>query len=110
MKNDRRILPLDPRGLAALLERSALPLVLEFWAEWCSPCRQLNNTLEEIAPRYDGRLTMARVDIDTDAELAEQHSVHVVPTLLIFNKQRVVARLQGRLSRDELVAALLDLD
>ena len=65
--------------------------------------------LEEVAPRFAGRITIARVDVDSNSELAEAHSVGRVPTLLIFARERIVRRIQGRISRDDLVAVLEEL-
>lgn len=97
---------LDARSLAAHLEQSELPVAVEFWAPWCSPCRQVHTVLEEMAPLLEGHVAIVRVDIDKSAELAETHSVGLVPTVLVFNGGRLVTRVQGRISRDELLAAL----
>lgn len=61
-----------------------------------------------MAPQLAGQVAIARVDVDASAELAEAHSVHLVPTVLVFKRGRLVTRMQGRIARDELLATLQD--
>jgi thioredoxin 1 len=106
MAKSPHITHLDARTFTVHVEQSELPVAVEFWAPWCSPCRQVHAVLEEMAPKLEEQVAITRVDVDANAELAEAHAVHLVPTVLVFNRGRLVTRLQGRITRDELLAAL----
>lgn len=61
------------------------PLVLaDFWATWCAPCRMVAPIIEQLAQQYDGRITVAKVDIDEHSELAQRYNVQSIPTILLF--------------------------
>lgn len=106
MTRTGKIKELDARELTPFLKRRRLPVVVEFWAPWCVLCRQLHALLQEVAPKFAGRITFTRVDIDASEDVAEDYGIDRVPTLLILKRGQVTARLLGRVSREELEAAL----
>lgn len=71
------------------------PVLVDFWAEWCAPCRALAPTLEELAEKYRGRFTVAKVNVDHDQELAAQFGILNIPTLLFFKGGEEVDRVVG---------------
>ena len=84
-----------------VLEQSKLVLV-DFWAEWCGPCKQIAPTLEEIAEKYSENLSVCKVDVDSNRELAMQYNVRSIPSLMIFKKGEMVDSLIGAVSLEEL--------
>ena len=67
-----------------IVNNSDVPVVIDFWAEWCGPCKMLAPTVEEISQKNVGKLIVGKVDIDTNPNLAEQYQVRSIPTIMIF--------------------------
>jgi len=83
------------------------PILVDFWAEWCGPCRLMAPTLEKVAERYRGRARVAKVDVDQNQNLAAKFGILSIPTLLLFKDGQVVDQMVGTRSEDEL-ARMLD--
>jgi thioredoxin 1 len=77
------------------INRGARPVLVDFWAPWCPPCRILAPTIEAIAEQFDGRADVAKLDIDRNPETAAAHGIRSIPTVLIFRGGRVVDRIIG---------------
>ena len=84
-----------------VLEQTKLVLV-DFWAEWCGPCKQIAPTLEELAEKYSENLAVCKVDVDANRELALQYNVRSIPSLMIFKNGEMVDSLIGAVSLEEL--------
>ena len=84
-----------------VLENDKLVLV-DFWAEWCGPCKQIAPTLEELAEKYSENLSVCKVDVDANRELALQYNVRSIPSLMIFKNGEMVDSLIGAVSLEEL--------
>ncbi len=84
-----------------VLEQTKLVLV-DFWAEWCGPCKQIAPTLEELAEKYSENLSICKVDVDANRELALQYNVRSIPSLMIFKNGEMVDSLIGAVSLQEL--------
>ena len=83
-----------------VLEQTKLVLV-DFWAEWCGPCKQIAPTLEELAEKYSENLSVCKVDVDSNRELALQYNVRSIPSLMIFKNGEMVDSLIGAVSLEE---------
>ena len=82
--------------------KSEAPVLIDFWAEWCAPCRQLAPTIKELAEEYGDKLRVVKVDVDANPRTASQMQVRAMPTLLVVKNGAVVGQLVGRQPKDKI--------
>ncbi len=82
--------------------KSAVPVVADFWAEWCGPCKMIAPVLKELARDYKDKIKIAKIDVDAEGELAQQFNIVSIPTILVFSKGQVVKQQIGAVPRQAL--------
>lgn len=85
------------------------PVLVDFWAEWCMPCRMLAPTIDAIAADYEGKARVGKVDTDANRETAMKYGISAIPTVILFQKGEVKKKFVGMTSKDDLAAAIDDL-
>jgi thioredoxin 1 len=83
---------------------ASTPLVVDFFAEWCGPCKMLSPVLESLAPEFEGKLEIVKVDIDEAGDIAQEYGVTSVPTIVVIKDGQEVERMVGFQSKDSLSA------
>jgi thioredoxin 1 len=100
------IVTLTQENFAQQALQSTKPVLVDFWAEWCGPCKMIAPLLDELADEYDGKVKIGKVNIDEQQELATQYGIRAIPTLLLINKGQVAEQLVGAKSKRDLKASL----
>lgn len=84
------------------LKNGALPLVVDFWATWCGPCRAIAPIIEELAKEYDGKLVVGKCDVEENDDLAMEFGIRNIPTLLFFKNGEIVDKHVGAATKSKL--------
>ncbi len=94
---------IDDSEFEAKVLKSASPVLVDFWAEWCGPCRQIAPVLDEIAKERAGKITVAKVNIDKNPGTPQKYGVRGIPTLIIFKDGKAVSTKVGSLPKSKLL-------
>ena len=87
--------------------KSNKPVLVDFWAEWCGPCKMLSPTIEALALEYNGKVSIGKVNVDHNAEIATKYGIRSIPCLLFFKDGKVEKQIVGAIEKSE-IASILD--
>jgi thioredoxin 1 len=85
---------------------SPMPVLVDFWAEWCAPCRMLGPTIDQLAAEYEGKAKVGKVDTDSNREVSFKYGIQAIPTVLLFKNGQVQRKFVGLTSKDQFKSAL----
>ena len=85
---------------------SSVPVLVDFWAEWCGPCKQIGPTIDELANEFSGKASVGKVNVDQHPNLAAEYGIRSIPSILIFSEGKVQKQIVGAVAKSELIEAL----
>ncbi len=102
------IVTLTSNNFDETVKSSGTPMVVDFWAEWCGPCKAISPILGEIASEMAGKISVAKLNVDEHGDIAQRFNVMSIPTLLVFDKGEVKKRLVGAKGKGQLLQELAE--
>ena len=100
------VLEITDANFETEVANSAIPVLVDFWAEWCGPCRMLAPTIEELAQEYVGKVKIGKVDTESNRDTAVKFGITAIPTVMLFQNGEVVKSFVGVTSKKDIKAAL----
>ncbi len=93
-----------PKSFEALIVQSELPVLVDFWAEWCGACRTVSPTIKRIAAELKGRILTVKVNVDKKPHVSAKYQISAIPTIMMFHRGEILMRLEGALPYEQLKA------
>ena len=102
MTQDKKYLTLTTENFKSEVMESSGPVLVDFWAGWCGPCRMVGPIVEELAEEFDGLAKVAKVDVDENGDLVNRFGIMSIPTLVVFKDGKIVDQLIGAAPKDKI--------
>jgi len=97
-----QVLTISDTNFSQEVLASSTPVLIDFWAPWCAPCRAIAPTIDAIAAAYQGKVKVGKINVDESQEVANQFGIRSIPTLLVFKGGKVVDQIVGGVSKDQI--------
>lgn len=101
-----KAIEITPSNFEDVVLKADVPVLVDFWAEWCMPCKAIGPTVEQIAEEYEGRAVVGKMDIDSARDIALKYDIRAIPTLFVFKDGEVVGKVVGAVAKSNLTKAL----
>ena len=98
------VIELNDSNFESEVLNSNIPVVVDFWATWCGPCRKLSPVIDEIAKDYEGKVKFAKINVEQSIETAKKYSISGLPSLLVFNNSEAVERMTGLMPKSTIIS------
>lgn len=97
------VMKITSKNFEEEVSKSELPVLLDFWASWCGPCRMVSPIVDEVANELEGKAKVGKINVDEEQELAQAFSIMSIPTLVVINNGKLVNQLVGVRSKQEII-------
>ena len=100
------VITLTKENFASEALQSSVPVLVDFWAPWCGPCRMIAPAVEEVAEEFEGRAVVGKVDVDEETDIARRYGIMSIPTLIVFKNGKVVEQAVGARGKQDIAEML----
>lgn len=101
-----KAIKVDDASFEKEVKQVDMPVLVDFWAPWCGPCRKISPVIDEIAEEFKGKIKVVKLNTDENVRTAQEYSISGIPSILIFNKGEAVERLVGLMQKQNLVSSI----
>ena len=106
MSNEPNLVHVNDKNFDPEVLRSALPVLVDFWATWCGPCKSISPVIDELSREYAGRIKVAKLNVDENPATPGQYGVRGIPTLILFKEGKILEQIVGAVPKSRLTAML----